>query len=192
MTPLLVPWKIIANAASFLTFLGSYTVLLMPICGVMICDYYIIRKGNIHIPSIYDKSHNTLYMFYHGWNLRAVAAWVAGVAFTIHGIAGNLNPDSVSAASKNMYKLGFILSGLMGFLMYWALCLIWQIPVLPSGHEGQLLTFEELAPNQGFFEGEGIDDITGEVQGVRGSDHGRESVSDTKIAVGEKVPVTSV
>jgi NCS1 family nucleobase:cation symporter-1 len=32
--PLLVPWKIIANAQSFLVFLGSYTVFLMPTCGV--------------------------------------------------------------------------------------------------------------------------------------------------------------
>lgn len=34
LAPLLVPWKIIANAESFLTFLGSYTVFLMPTCGV--------------------------------------------------------------------------------------------------------------------------------------------------------------
>jgi NCS1 family nucleobase:cation symporter-1 len=34
LAPLLVPWKIIANAQSFLTFLGSYTVFLMPTVGV--------------------------------------------------------------------------------------------------------------------------------------------------------------
>ena len=34
LAPLLVPWKIIASAQSFLTFLGSYTVFLMPTCGV--------------------------------------------------------------------------------------------------------------------------------------------------------------
>lgn len=34
MAPLCVPWKIIASASTFLTFLGSYTVFLMPICGV--------------------------------------------------------------------------------------------------------------------------------------------------------------
>lgn len=34
LAPLCVPWKIIASASSFLTFLGSYTVFLMPICGV--------------------------------------------------------------------------------------------------------------------------------------------------------------
>lgn len=34
LAPLCVPWKIIASASSFLTFLGSYTVFLMPTCGV--------------------------------------------------------------------------------------------------------------------------------------------------------------
>ncbi len=39
LAPLLVPWKIIASAQSFLTFLGSYTVFLMPTCGVCGADY---------------------------------------------------------------------------------------------------------------------------------------------------------
>lgn len=34
MAPLCIPWKIIATATTFLTFLSSYTVFLMPICGV--------------------------------------------------------------------------------------------------------------------------------------------------------------
>ncbi|GKT44386.1 allantoin permease [Colletotrichum spaethianum] len=36
--PLCVPWKIIASASSFLTFLGSYTVFLMPTCGINKAD----------------------------------------------------------------------------------------------------------------------------------------------------------
>lgn len=43
MAPLCVPWKIIATAKTFLTFLSSYTVFLMPICGV---SYYIPTTSN--------------------------------------------------------------------------------------------------------------------------------------------------
>lgn len=164
LAPLLVPWKIIANAASFLTFLGSYTVFLMPICACMIVDYWAVRKGNFHVPSLYVDSPKSPYTYYKGWNLRMLAAWVAGVAFTVHGVAGSLDPDSVSDASKNMYKLGFLLSFLMGALVYYVLCLIWPVPILPEGEERELV-FEEMAVNEGFFDHESVATITGVVEG---------------------------
>ncbi|KAH4300563.1 hypothetical protein HBI25_179310 [Parastagonospora nodorum] len=162
--PLLVPWKIIASATSFLTFLGSYTVFLMPICACMIVDYWMIRKGNFHVPSLYVSTPTSPYTYYKGWNLRMLAAWVSGVAFTVHGVAGSLDPTSVSFASKNMYKLGFILSFLMGGFVYYLLCLIWPVQILPTGAE-RPLAFEEMAANEGFFEHEGISTITGVLEG---------------------------
>jgi NCS1 family nucleobase:cation symporter-1 len=164
LAPLLVPWKIIASATSFLTFLGSYTVFLMPICACMIVDYWMIRKGNFHVPSLYVSDSGSPYSYYKGWNLRMVAAWVAGVAFTVHGVAGSLDPTSVTTASKNMYKLGFLLSFCMGGLVYYILCLIWPVQILPKGAERQL-AFEELAGNEGFFDHESISTITGVVEG---------------------------
>jgi NCS1 family nucleobase:cation symporter-1 len=161
LAPLLVPWKIIANAATFLTFLGSYTVFLCPIMGIMIVDYFIMRKGNIHVPSLYDGSASGLYHFYKGWNLRAMVAWVCGVVFVVHGVAGSIDANTVGAASKNMYKMGFILSSIMGMLVYYCLCLVWPVQVLPDSHVGEVLAFEELAKTEGFFEGEFLEDITG-------------------------------
>ena len=188
LAPLLVPWKIIANAQSFLAFLGSYTVMLMPICGIMVADYFLIRKGNIHVPSIYNASPDSIYMYYKGWNLRAIAAWVAGVALTIHGINGNLNPKKTSQASKNIYKLGFILSGLMGFLTYWALCVIWPVETAPKERSGTVLLFEELASSEGFFDGESVATITGRIEGEGDdiTDNGSESVDDKEARVKEK------
>jgi NCS1 family nucleobase:cation symporter-1 len=93
-----------------------------------------------------------------------LAAWVSGVAFTVHGVAGSLDPTSVSVASKNMYKLGFILSFLMGGFVYYILCLIWPVRILPTGAESPL-AFEEMTAKEGFFEHEGISTITGVLEG---------------------------
>ncbi|KAK1673594.1 putative uracil transporter [Colletotrichum godetiae] len=170
LAPLCVPWKIIASASSFLTFLGSYTVFLMPTCGIMIVDYWIIHRGNLHVPSLYTKAEGAPYTYYKGWNLRAVAAWVAGVAFTVHGIAGNLDPNSVNQASKNMYKLGFLLSLAMGSFVYYVACLIWPIPVYPWELEPQASTnFESMAPSEGFFPGESVDTIRGVLYSIEGT-----------------------
>ncbi|THY18057.1 hypothetical protein D6D01_07354 [Aureobasidium pullulans] len=164
LAPLLVPWKIIASATSFLTFLGSYTVFLMPICACMVVDYWIVRRGNIHVPSLYVYTPESPYTYYKGWNLRMLAAWVAGVAFVVHGIANSLHPGSVGMASSNMYKLGFILSFTMGGLVYYVLCLIWPVQILPHGAE-RALAFEELAANEGFFDHENVGTITGVLEG---------------------------
>ncbi|KAK2001953.1 putative uracil transporter [Colletotrichum falcatum] len=162
LAPLCVPWKIISSASSFLTFLGSYTVFLMPTCGIMIVDYWILRRGNFHVPSLYTKAESSPYTYYKGWNLRAVVAWLSGVIFTVHGIAGNLDPDSVNQASKNMYKLGFLLSLLMGSLVYYVACLIWPPQVYPTGLDSDVsMGFESMAASEGFLPGEGIETIRG-------------------------------
>ncbi|KAF3049067.1 hypothetical protein E8E11_010127, partial [Didymella keratinophila] len=156
--------KIIASATSFLTFLGLYTVFLMPICACMIIDYWVVRKGNFYVPSLYVATLKSPYTYFKGWNLKMLAAWTAGVAFTVHGVAGSLNPNSVATASKNMYKLGFLLSLCMGDLVYYILDLIWPVPVLPKG-AGRTLVFEQMAANAGFFDHEGVWTITGVLEG---------------------------
>ncbi|KAI4947221.1 hypothetical protein J4E86_008846 [Alternaria arbusti] len=173
LAPLLVPWKIIASATAFLTFLGSYTVFLMPICACMIVDYWLVRKGNLHVPSLYTTASESPYSYCKGWNMRMLAAWTAGVAFTVHGVAGSLDADSVAEASKNMYKLGFLLSLFMGGLVYYSLCLIWPVKMVPRGAGGEL-GFEALAANEGFFDDENVGTITGVREGeeVHGTQHG--------------------
>ncbi|KAL4948135.1 permease for cytosine/purines, uracil, thiamine, allantoin-domain-containing protein [Aspergillus filifer] len=162
LAPLCVPWKIISSAQSFLTFLGSYTVFLMPTCGIMIIDYWIIRRGNFHVPSLYTKDPGSVYSYFHGWNLRSIAAWAGGVAFTVHGIAGSLDSDSVGAASKNIYKLGFLLSFAMGCFLYYVFNLIWPVAAVPGEEAvrgGTKLGFEVMAETEGFLEGESVQGI---------------------------------
>lgn len=166
LAPLLVPWKIIADATSFLTFLGSYTVFLMPICASMIVDYWLVRRGNFHIPSLYVTTGESPYTYYKGWNLRMLVAWASGVAFTVHGVAGSLNPGSVNSASTNMYKLGFLLSFLMGGLVYYGLSVVWPPMVLPGNVDRDgTPAFESMAQNEGFFDHENVVTITGVIEG---------------------------
>ena len=49
---------------------------------------------------------------------------MAGIVLTVHEIVGSLDPDSVAAASVNLYKFGFLLSFCMDAMVYYVLCLI--------------------------------------------------------------------
>ncbi|RDW56762.1 hypothetical protein BP6252_13985 [Coleophoma cylindrospora] len=169
IAPLLVPWKIISSASAFLTFLGSYTVFLLPILACMVVDYWVVRRGNFHVPSLYVMDPTGPYYYYKGWNLRMLVAWICGVAFTVHGVAGSLRPESVSQASKDMYKLGFILSGSMSGALYYIFCLIWPVAILPASSTMQEpLEFEQLAISDGYLEGESVQTITGVIDALDG------------------------
>lgn len=148
-----VPWKIIASAQSFLTFLGSYVCFLGPIIGVTVTDYFLVRKGNIHIPSMYNGSRTSPYWYWHGFNVRMYAAWSAGFAITIHGVAGSFQTD-YSPASRNMYYLSLELAPLVAALCYYAICHFWPVQIFPPGREDAPRTFEYLGRTDGFFEDE--------------------------------------
>lgn len=161
--PLLVPWLMISSGSAFLTFLGSYSVMLCPMVSCMIYDYYFIRKGNFHIPSFFDGKKGGLYWYTWGINWRAIAAWCVGVGLTTHGIAGSLDPTSVNQASKNMFKIGFFLSFSSSMLTFAVLKYIWPVRRFPGDKE---LEYEELAASGGYLEGESVETITGVSSGV--------------------------
>jgi len=58
------PWE--GGAAQFVNFIGST---MGPIFGVMMADYYLIRKGHLHVEALYDE--NGEFRFSGGWNIRA-------------------------------------------------------------------------------------------------------------------------
>ncbi|RFU23867.1 hypothetical protein B7463_g12470, partial [Scytalidium lignicola] len=150
-----VPWKVLASAQTFLTFLGSYVCFIAPLIAFMICDYFFARKGNLHVPSLYNGTPSSPYWYWHGFNLRAFAAWAIGVAFVIHGLSGSYNISS-SAASKHMYTLGFLLSFTISGLFYYIFCLIWPVQVYPSHKAGASTKFEHMAATDGYFDDDSI------------------------------------
>jgi len=39
------PWHLLSTTNNFTTYLSAYSVFLSSIAGVIICDYYLVRKG---------------------------------------------------------------------------------------------------------------------------------------------------
>lgn len=46
----LVPWKILSSAQTFLAFMGGYAVFLAPISGIMAADYWLVKKSHYDLP----------------------------------------------------------------------------------------------------------------------------------------------
>ncbi|EME82746.1 uncharacterized protein MYCFIDRAFT_80362 [Pseudocercospora fijiensis CIRAD86] len=147
-----VPWLLVNSAKNFLTFLGSYLCLITPVVAVMIVDYWISRRGNLHVPSLYRPESGSPYYYTRGFNIRAYVAWAVGVVLVISGISGAIKPGSVSQTVVNVDNCGFILSFTGAAVTYYILCLIWPVQVYPRGpHENESKEWEVMVPTEGFF-----------------------------------------
>jgi nucleobase:cation symporter-1, NCS1 family len=119
-------------------------------------DYWIVRRGNIHMPSVFIGDKASVYWYWRGINLRAYGAWVIGVALVVHGVAGALNPGSVNVASTRIYNMGFILSTLAGGVSYYGICKFWPVKIYPEAHAYEPTTWEHMAPTEGYFEDDNL------------------------------------
>src|SRR5690606_6635983 len=97
--PCFVPWKLPATLSCYLfTWLGGYGTLLGAIAGILMVDYYLIRKGQLKVDDLYQRGGE--YEYSNGWNLHALAAFALGVLPCLPGylaVSGVVDKGSVSA-----------------------------------------------------------------------------------------------
>ncbi|MGM0982139.1 MAG: NCS1 family transporter [Pseudomonadota bacterium] len=94
---LFMPWKILDNLFSFLF---SYGAFLSAIGGIMVADYYFIRKRRINVPDLYREDGQ--FYYFMGFNPAGLIAW---------GVAGTVAFYSEQWA----FVLGFLLGALIYF-----------------------------------------------------------------------------
>jgi NCS1 family nucleobase:cation symporter-1 len=114
-------------------------------------DYWISRRGNIHVPSLYNPQPGSPYFYTHGFNPRAFVAWAAGVALVIPGVSGALKPGSIGIAAVHIYDMGFLLSTIFSALVYYVCCKIWPVQVYPQKVGPQDDSWEAMKYTEGFF-----------------------------------------
>jgi nucleobase:cation symporter-1, NCS1 family len=119
------PWYLLGSASIFISFLASYQIFLSSITGVLLCHYYIITRGYLEIDDLYTARKDGVYHYWKGWNWRAYAAYIAGVAPNFYGFLNNMGvhaPGGVTKAYYFAYEIGLVAS----FATYWAAC--WVSP----------------------------------------------------------------
>lgn len=76
------PWKLLADPSGYIyTWLLGYSGGLGSIAGVLIADYWIVRRRELVLQDLYLADG-----VYRGWNLRAIAATIAGCALAWGGL----------------------------------------------------------------------------------------------------------
>ena len=81
------PWKLLETAGDYLfTWLVGYSALLGPIAGIMLADYFFIRKTDLEVDEMY-KREGLYSPKGKGWNIAGMIALVIGVLPNLPGFA---------------------------------------------------------------------------------------------------------
>jgi len=108
----MMPWKLLANYQTYLyTWLVGYSGFLGPIAGILICDYFLLRKKILAVEDLYLR--NGFYEFSAGVNWNAVAALALGCGTAFIGL--------LVEPLKFLYNYAWFVGFAVGFASYYAL-----------------------------------------------------------------------
>jgi NCS1 family nucleobase:cation symporter-1 len=107
---LAMPWLILNN---LFIFLGYYGALLSAVGGIMIADYYVLRRRRLNVPDLFRSDGQ--FRFTGGFNLAGLGAWI---------VAGGLALWQLQYA----YLVGLP----VGFAVYLLLMKLWVLPSHPQ------------------------------------------------------------
>lgn len=82
---LMMPWKLLSDFNSYIFgWLVGYSGLLGPIAGVMIADYFVVRKCRLHPGALYQRGGE--YEYSRGYNFIAIVALGMGILVALIGL----------------------------------------------------------------------------------------------------------
>jgi NCS1 family nucleobase:cation symporter-1 len=81
----MMPWKLLSDYGTYIFgWLIGYSSFLGPIAGVLIADYFIVRKQKLNVVDLYVRGGE--YEFTNGFNMKAIYALAAGVVVALIGL----------------------------------------------------------------------------------------------------------
>jgi len=82
---LMMPWKLLSDFSSYIFgWLVGYSGFLGPIAGVMIADYFVVRRAQLRLDDLYRRGG--VYEYDGGFNWKAIGALGAGAAVALLGL----------------------------------------------------------------------------------------------------------
>src|ERR1700758_1617511 len=119
----LMPWKLLADYNTFiLGWLGGYAAFLGPVAGIMICDYFVIRKCILQVNDLYLR--RGIYEYSKGFNWRAIGSLALGAGVALVGL--------LIPRLRPLYDYSWFVGFFISFTVYFILMKSQREPVLST------------------------------------------------------------
>lgn len=126
---LILPWKLIESSKGYIfVWLVGYSALLGPIAGIMIADYFLLRRRHLEVDDLYKRGG--IYEYSGGFNWRALVALGIAAGLNLPGFLAEAVPqikDSIPQALRTLYTYAWFVGVIVGGGIYCAL-MAGQVP----------------------------------------------------------------
>ncbi len=121
---LMMPWKLLASMGDYIfTWLIGYSGLMGAIAGILICDYWSLRKQRLDLAALFDVRGQ--YAYSNGFNWRAIIALVVAIAPVVPGFlhAASTPGGQIQQPGflDTLYTYAWFVTFAIGFFVYFAL-----------------------------------------------------------------------
>ncbi|UQC90027.1 NCS1 nucleoside transporter [Colletotrichum lupini] len=107
------PWEFYNTASTFVSVAASFSVFMGPLTGIMMTDYFVVRRQKIEISQLYTGSKEGAYWYTYGFNWRAFVAWVVCFVPAMPGMIAAVNPNVKINDGLYKYYLGNYIFGFL-------------------------------------------------------------------------------
>jgi NCS1 family nucleobase:cation symporter-1 len=101
---LVLPWKIFANPVAVNYFLGGLAAFLGPLYGIIVVDYYLIKRQQVNIDDLYREGEVSPYWYQGGIHLRAVMAFLISAVIALVPFYNAIAPFSWFGRSHHWWS----------------------------------------------------------------------------------------
>jgi NCS1 family nucleobase:cation symporter-1 len=125
------PWKLLESTGDYIfTWLVGYSALLGPIGGILIVDYFVLRRTKLDLDGLYR--HDGPYRYVRGFNPAALIALVLAVLPNVPGFAHKAGlVEHVRPLWDHVYAYAWFVGFLLGGGLYWLLMRVTSPPTSP-------------------------------------------------------------
>jgi NCS1 family nucleobase:cation symporter-1 len=120
----MMPWKLYSDAAAYIfTWLLGYSSLMGALGGILIADYWIIRKQLLDVDDLFRLRGR--YTYVNGINPKAIIALVLSIAPVVPGFIRAVSTPGGAVADPTffdrVYSYAWFVTFALSFIIYWLL-----------------------------------------------------------------------
>jgi NCS1 family nucleobase:cation symporter-1 len=124
LSVIVCPWVFVSSPQAITIFVSIFGAALGPMFGIMVADYYLVKRQQVVLDDLYTMSPNGSLHFENGWNSRALLALAGSAAVSI-----GLSLAGAYGAMTNVGDWGWLIGATLGALFYVALMRGREAPV---------------------------------------------------------------
>src|SRR5687768_16550938 len=117
----MMPWKLYSDAAAYsFTWLIGYSSLMGALGGILIVDYWVLRKQQLDVTELFREQGR--YTYRNGVNMRAIAALVIAILPVVPGFIRAVSVPGGRVAAPNfldhLYSYAWFVTFALSFALY--------------------------------------------------------------------------